>query len=54
MQLPITGYPKDAVESKKQAASLPKPPLPSPASVSCSSNSWILIPKSFNPSLTTS
>ena len=34
IQLPITGYPKDAVESKKQAASLPKPPLPSPASAS--------------------
>ena len=37
---------------EKQAANLPKPPLPKPASVSTSSSSLISYPNSDNPSLT--
>ena len=52
MLLPCPGNDILARESKKQAANLPKPPLPKPASVSTSSSSLISYPNSDNPSLT--
>ena len=54
MQLPCPGKSRDASESMKHAASLPKPPFPNPASLSIFSMSLISMPKSFNPSFTVS
>jgi len=52
--LPWPGIPIEAIESIKQAASLPRPPFPSPASTSVSSNSSKLTLSSAKASLTVS